>query len=83
MFDLYVGYVFLFGEKLKKIISFFVKGKKCRICVVVKFKGNFFCVYQCCKNWIGLVKVMELVMVCEMFEKVEMLGGKVIVKYFY
>lgn len=84
MFDSYVGHASLFGEKSKKIISFSVKGKKCRICAAAKSKGNPPRVHQCCKNWTGSAKaMMEPAMACEMLEKVETSGGKVIAKYFY
>lgn len=70
-------------EKSKKIISFSVKGKECRICAAAKSKGNPPRVHQCCKNWTGWAKAMEPAMAYEMLEKVETSGGKVIAKYFY
>uniref|UniRef100_A0A8W8LRA9 Mutator-like transposase domain-containing protein n=1 Tax=Magallana gigas TaxID=29159 RepID=A0A8W8LRA9_MAGGI len=36
------GHASLFGEKSKKIISFSVKGKECRICAAAKSKGRYF-----------------------------------------
>lgn len=66
----------LFGEKSKKIISFSVKGKQCRICAAAKSKGNPPRVHQYCKNWTGSAKAMEPAMACEMPEKVETSEGK-------
>lgn len=82
MFVSCVGHASLFGEKSKKIISFSVKGKKCRICAAAKSKGNPPRVHQCCKNWIRSAKAMEPAMACEMLEKVETSGGKVIANVF-
>lgn len=71
------GHASLFGEQSKKIISFSVKGKKCRICAAAKSKGNPHRVHQCCKNWTGSAKAMGPAMACEMLEMVETSGGKI------
>lgn len=64
--ECFVGYVILFGKNIKKCVRYVVKGKRCRICDVVKENRVCFRKYDCLWNWFGFVKVMELVMVCEM-----------------
>lgn len=56
----------MIGNKIGKCVGYVLKSKKCCICSVVKEKNVILRKYNCKKNWKGLVKLMELVMVCEM-----------------
>lgn len=45
--------------------------KRCRICFVVKKRRVIFRKYKCVRNWIGLVKLMEVDMVVDMLKIVK------------
>lgn len=63
----FIGVVLLIGLKMGKVVGFLSRFKCCRKCMVVKKLNRILIKYKCRKNWVGLVKVMELDMIVEMF----------------
>lgn len=49
------------GIYIKKVLDFVSVNKFCRICEVSKLKGKEFGCYDCCINYIGFLKLMEVV----------------------
>lgn len=50
----------MIGKEIGRIVYFVICNGYCRICDSVKKLRKILLIYDCCRNWMGSLKVMEL-----------------------